>query len=73
MNSKFPLDLYDRLDPARGEPVCLQREDAERLRAFLRGMNSLDLLMREVPWERLETDDPALRKLAAVMTQKEAL
>ena len=73
MNNKFPLDLYDRLAPAGGGPVCLQREDAERLRAFLRGMNALDTLMQEVPWGRLETDDPALRKLVAVMTQKEAL
>ena len=73
MNDKFPLDLYDRLAPAGDEPVCLQAEDCNRLRSFLRGMNALDTLMQEVPWERLETDDPALKKLAAVMTQKEAL
>lgn len=55
MNASFPIELYDRLVPARpGESIILTADDAKRLREFLVGMNKLDLLLQEVELEKLE-------------------
>ena len=54
MNGRFPLDLLDRLavrDDRGG--VSLTVPEAERLRAFLLGMNKLDVLLRAVDLNQL--------------------
>lgn len=53
MNASFPIDLYDRLAPRGRAVVEVSAADAERLQAFLVGMNKLDLLLREVDLDQL--------------------
>ena len=55
MNARFPLDLLDALATRDGAgKVVLTVPQAERLRAFLLGMNKLDLLLKQVDLYQLE-------------------
>lgn len=54
MNASFPLDLLDALAVRNGAgKVELTVPQAERLRAFLLGMNKLDVLLRAIDLNRL--------------------
>ena len=69
MNNAFPLDLYDRLDPKGRPAVAVSASDANRLRAFLVGMNKLDTLLRAVDLNQLT--EPAANELRAFLKREE--
>ncbi len=70
MNNAFPLDLLDALATRDGAgKVILTVPQAEHLRAFLLGMNKLDMLLKQVDLNQLM--EPAANELRAFLKREE--